>query len=130
VTRAPAASSNAPIKKKPAQLVVAAFLVIGVKRLNYENILATDAGQWPRLMLAILKLTFLVQAGLSKPPAHLFAKGAAAVRHEKLQLVVYHRKLGLGFFNHGTLLRLSPNSIDDYHSGGRLTRSDFFRSLA
>lgn len=55
--------------------------------------------------LAILELTFLVQAWLNgKPQTHLFAKGAAAVQHEKFELVVYHRKLRCGFFNHGILL--------------------------
>ena len=66
-------------------------------------------------MLAILKLTFLVQAGLNgKPQTHLFAKGAAAVQHEKFELVVYHRKLRCGFFNHG--IPLSPETADGYNS--------------
>jgi hypothetical protein len=64
------------------------------------------------LMLAILELTFLVQAGLDgKPQTHLFTKGAAAVQHEKFELVVYHRKLRCGFFNHGILLRFPQTQL-------------------
>ena len=80
-------------EKKPAQLVIAALPIVAVERLNNEDILAADADQWPRLMLAILELTFLVQAGLNgKPKADLFTKGATAIQRKKLQLVVYTEK--------------------------------------
>ena len=58
-------------KKKPAQLIVAALSMITIKRLNNENVLAADANQWPRLMLAILELAFLVRAGLNGPAERL-----------------------------------------------------------
>ena len=72
--------------------------MITIKRLNNENVLAADANQWPRLMLAILELAFLVRAGLiGQPSAYLFTMGATAVEHEQLQLVVHARRVRCRF---------------------------------
>ena len=73
--RAAASFKRADKEKKPAQLIVAALPIIAVKGLNNENILAANANQRPRLMLAILALAFLMRARINgKPSAHLFTK--------------------------------------------------------